>query len=388
MSIFKRTSSFILILIICLQAVIGFSIQVFAKTVDEYNLESKHFIWDTETSDLKENISTQNFKTWLSALDGIYEAYVNLTEYIPLNGEKIKLGATKNSCSYASAFDDKIRFDISYLKLRDNNPAQMDMLIGEEIAHIFDFERKGVFNEEGNARLMIQYAFHQTGYTWDFFNTDKEYNEESWYNRLNVVSEGYYFGDDLENRVFPYTNGDYWTNAEIMPFWSLAREDGWESLKKTYRSYYDSDFDSLYGSTAQNPNKELWDFIDRLEYFSGKKLKDYFLSDRDWNNMLKYYPEPKIEIPESLIRKILKTENDIAKIQFKIKSVPSNNEKVVRFNKNRAGKSGSLYEFDRVTRTFTLTGKAKIDSDGKAVFQGVKKTGDYIAVVILNTKKT
>lgn len=224
--------------------------------------ESKHFVCAFPTSYLSGNITPKRLKTFLSDLDKIYDAMVDLTGRDPFKAKKIYI---RNSTDNYGALwvkggpdiywaDQYVKTDMKYV---NDNPGDVSFGPVHEIGHLFQISEWS-YDVEKCASFKAFYAMAVTGVIGHEFKGGMDGVQE--------ILRGWTVDRNDNESKFAYT------------MFSFAKDYGWDALKKTYRSYFDGSYPYEWQKYAGDADGVKFnELLDRLEFFSGVNIrKEYF----------------------------------------------------------------------------------------------------------------
>ena len=250
--------------------------------------ESTHFIFDVPSNYLKGNITPANLKRWLSGMDKVYEAIADITGWTPENGKKILMIAPKEVGGLMESYmgSNQINWNRAYIveimrEINDGNGSNLTWGPVHEVAHSFQ-KSDWSFDIEMCASLEGFFAVAMTNTTAgaDFRGG------------LNGMRNLFY------NRALREDNNEAKITCAILDF---VKDYGWEAIKKTYRSYHYGSYP--YAGQKYSSSRDaiiFHEFIDRIEYFSGVKIRNNYFKAKWLTAFESLYPVKRQSLSKTL----------------------------------------------------------------------------------------
>ena len=248
--------------------------------------------------------SMNNYANWMQEA---YEAEVELTGYIPYDiivfdmsvNQNIVAGVV-NNYNFVKADKDFMQNEIKLMVLRARQLDIKDMNFAmlHEMGHMFDSNRAWCFESEAWTDLKLCYVVYKMTLTHKdtdgliFGCSSSDYGSYKICHTYETLAEGLdihgpkgamttdygFFGAARLFLLMTYQFGDY-------------NGFGWEPFIKTFHSYQDEGMtqDSFVRNGVFNNWASFTDFVARLSEYSGRDVKNEFLSEENWECFRRYY---------------------------------------------------------------------------------------------------
>lgn len=234
-------------------------------------------------------MTRQEFAQWRNETDRVYDCYVGLVGQKPNCGEMVFADLVpddKKKTSYAHAH--AVTNVICYFdnpRVRTVLPAHLkhsgcDAAMIHEMSHVFANGMPWLAEYESLANVMMAYVLETAGIRYGAASNPvagaqhrlREFAEAQ--EKFEEAQEKK--GRNVKMRAFAYEDGTVYDYYLL----GLVDKVGWGAYKKAFRSYHDGSYaPKNYGEKARTKafdykgaDKKVIarDFLDRLEYFSGK----------------------------------------------------------------------------------------------------------------------
>ena len=225
-------------------------------------------------------LTPQKFEIWRNKVDKTFESYVELTGGTPAGGEKIFIDlrltkdfANKNHSGHAHTMENVICINRdAFIKSTLQEIAShgsADKVVMHEMAHIFAKRKAWEIDIENITHVLMSYAMETNKFQYGGIPRNasiflqKTVENQHRLRRYQVAIDSY-----KANKI-----EDFNTNNCAYIFYTMGLVDkvGWDAYKQTFRSYNDKGFiPNKYESVGNSKVIRTRDFLDRIEYFSGK----------------------------------------------------------------------------------------------------------------------
>lgn len=236
------------------------------------SVEGKHIILKLRADDMR---ILDDPKAWVAKLDMAYEAYADLVGAVPYDGEKITILSVEEHPGGWAVAGNPIKWYRKYIPkaLYSINEGDWSFGIMHEISHDFDieFDSRWAWELEFWANYKMDYAFPQIKAVVFSDNQVCDYgNPKSL--RMTDIYLIHEIKDAISDRML---KGGWIDDCYHYKFTAIAKEVGWDALKRVFRWYNSLGIDELPEDAFCKRSL----FIRAVEEQSGCNLSDEFI---DW----------------------------------------------------------------------------------------------------------
>ena len=256
-------------------------------------------------------ISREHFARWRDNLDRLYDGFEDLLGAPPPGYEKMFIFleplTTPGLANHRGVF---INNDINSLTNKLESVAKHDLWDGtmiHEIGHVFTARLRWCAEPEAATNLLTAYAVERLNASLGFGYSDKM--KVTWWRETHMheALQGYESGNLLP---FAYQN----KSAYDLYMFSLVDIVGWDTFRKTFRSYNDNAYTptkTYVSKTGDRGGKARFrEFFDRLVYFSNLSEKQILSRLPDKGKMLDTHFDVDVTVRDTPSRRVRANSTD------------------------------------------------------------------------------
>lgn len=245
---------------------------------------------------------------WVNDIQSAYEAFIDLTSFVPYKNIIIKAYAPSSYMAYIlgssspgsgssyntitvgtsgqmTANNSWFVTDIKCLVLRGwGEHRDVNFGILHEMGHMFDDGRAWKFETEMQTDLKLVYVLYKCG-----FSAVPSGNSPKTVYTVDNILDCYFAGGNLLKKSTSSFNvkTDYNIVNASGVFVRIAQDIGWDAYKKAFKWYQDNLYSSEVPSWTQY-HLRFEHFVKKLSEFSGKDVKTLF-EKNEYENLYAYY---------------------------------------------------------------------------------------------------
>ena len=241
--------------------------QWISKKGDIYLRLPKDIVAQAKTTD-------ERMQIWADDIQKTYDAYIELTGYTPYSAIIVQgsekqgvMAGVVNGCNTIFINVEWYVDDVIKLQKRwEEGKRDFNFCILHEMGHMFDSDRGWNFESEMEADLKAVYVLykHQKDDKYGAWAAPAEFSAKQCFNYDTITQAYDELGADMEVEY------SFYGAAQL--FTELAKETGWEALKKTFHHFQDN---RLYQSSFENGGEIFNKFIEVYSMYTDVNIVQF-----------------------------------------------------------------------------------------------------------------